>query len=97
VRDEIKLSSDDETLKDAAIEAAWRLHISTFVKDMVLQLLVKGDAVGFKRYVESGRDIEELVCVNPVSVKVKYAQGELIEVRQYAGIMSPETGCRPAG
>lgn len=84
VGDEIKLSSDDETLKDAAIEAAWRLHISTFVKDMVLQLLVKGDAVGFKRYAESGKDIEELVCVNPVSVKVKYAQGELIEVRQYA-------------
>jgi len=84
VGDEIKLSSDDETLKDAAIEAAWRLHISTFVKDMVLQLLVKGDAVGFKRYAESGKEIEELVCVNPVSVKVKYAQGELIEVRQYA-------------
>ena len=84
VGDEIKLSSDVETLKDAAIEAAWRLHISTFVKDMVLQLLVKGDAVGFKRYAESGKDFEELVCVNPVSVKVKYAQGELIEVRQYA-------------
>jgi hypothetical protein len=24
-----------------------------------------------------------LVCVNPVSVKVKYAQGELTEARQY--------------
>ena len=49
---------------------------------MILQLLVKGDAVGFKRYAKAGQDIEELVCVNPVSVKVKYAQGELIEARQ---------------
>ena len=24
-----------------------------------------------------------MVCVNPVSVKVKYAQGELTEARQY--------------
>jgi hypothetical protein len=47
---------------------------------MVLQLLVKGDAVGFKRCAQSGGDIEELVCVNPVSVKVKCAQGELIKM-----------------
>jgi len=66
VGDEIKLSSDDEPLKDAAIEAAWRLRVSRFVKDMVLQLLVKGDAVGFKRYAETGKDIDELVSVNPV-------------------------------
>jgi hypothetical protein len=84
VGDEIKLSSDDESLKDEAVEAAWRLRVSRFVKDMVLQLLVKGDAVGFKRYAETGKDIDELVCVNPVSVKVKYANGELIEVRQFA-------------
>lgn len=44
VGDEIKLSSDDETLKDDAIEAAARLKVSRFVKDMVLQLLVKDDA-----------------------------------------------------
>lgn len=57
------------------------------VKDMILQLLVKGNAVGFKRYAQSGRDIDELVCVNPVSVKVKYAQGELTEACQF-----PEEG-----
>ena len=51
---------------------------------MILQLLVKGDAVGFKRYAATGQDIEEVVCVNPVSVKVKYAQGELIEATQHA-------------
>jgi len=83
VGDEIKISSDDDSLKDQALEAAWRLNVSQFIKDMILQLLVKGDAIGFKRYTQSGQDIEELVCVNPVSVKVKYAQGDLIEARQY--------------
>ncbi|MDF7806237.1 hypothetical protein P4E94_02230 [Pontiellaceae bacterium B12219] len=82
VGDEIKISSDDEKLKDAALEAAGELGITEFIKDMILQLLVKGDAVGFKRYGETGNDTEELVCVNPVSVKVKYAQGELIEAKQ---------------
>jgi len=51
---------------------------------MILQLLVKGGAVGFKRYAASGQDIEEVVCVNSVLVKVKYAQGDLIEAKQYA-------------
>ena len=83
VGDEIKLTSDDEDLKAAAMNAADRLKISAFVKDMVLQMLVKGDAVGFKRYTQDGRDLEEVICVNPVSVKVKYAQGELIEARQF--------------
>lgn len=50
---------------------------------MILQLLVKGDAVRFKRYTKNGKDIEEAVCVNPVSVKVKYAQGQLVEARRH--------------
>jgi len=84
VGDEIKISSDDEKLKNAAVGAANRLKISEFIKDMILQLLVKGDAVGFKRYSATGQNIEEVICVNPISVKVKYAQGELIEAKQYA-------------
>ena len=36
-----------------------------------------------KRYAKDGKDIEEVICVNPVSVKVKYAQGQLVEARQY--------------
>lgn len=83
VGDEIKISSDNDAVKTEANELADRLGISEFVKDMILQLLVKGDAVGFKRYTKEGRDIEEVTCVNPVSIKVKYAQGQLIEVRQF--------------
>ncbi len=74
VGDEIKITSDDEDVKWEAIALADRLGVSAFVKDMVLQLLVKGDAVGFKRYTKDGKDLEEVVCVNPVSVKVKYAR-----------------------
>jgi hypothetical protein len=83
VGDEIKLASDDDAVKDAVIELHDRLGLSAFVKDMILQLLVKGDAVGFKRYSQDGHGIDEITCVNPVSVKVKYAQGTLMEMRQY--------------
>ncbi len=83
VGDEIKLASDDDEVKSGAVELAGQLRVFAFVKDMVLQLLVKGDAVGFKRYTKDGKALEELVSVNPVSVKVKYAQGELIEARQF--------------
>ncbi len=83
VGDEIKVTSDDEGLKDEAADLGDRVSVSTFVKDMILQLLVKGDAIGFKSYVKGGKDIEEVVCVNPVSVKVKYENGELTEAKQY--------------
>ncbi len=83
VGDEIKITSDEDVVKTEANELADKLGISEFVKDMILQLLVKGDAVGFKRYTKDGCDIEEVTCVNPVSVKVKYSQGQLLEVRQY--------------
>ncbi len=82
VGDEIRIASDDDSVKGESNDLAGRLDISAFVKDMVLQLLVKGDAVGFKRYAKGGKDIEEVTCVNPVSIKVKYAQGQLVEVRQ---------------
>ena len=87
VGDEIKVACDDEDVKEEAAVLADRLALMPFVKDMVLQLLVKGDAVGFKRFTKDGKDLDEVVCVNPVSVKVKYAQGELTEVKQY-----PEEG-----
>ncbi len=83
VGDEIKITSDDDEVKSKANELADRLGISEFVKDMILQLLVKGDAVGFKRYSKDGKDIEEVTCVNPISIKVKYAQGQLVEIQQF--------------
>ncbi len=46
---------------------------------MKLQLLVKGDAVGFTRHTTDRTALEELVLVNPVSVMVKYAEEEQVE------------------
>lgn len=81
--DEVRLGGDDEKLKESAYEAFWSLKVSEFVKDMILQLLVKGDAVGYRRLNPNADEIAELVCVNPVSVKVKYSEGVLIEAKQY--------------
>jgi hypothetical protein len=83
VGDEIKVTSDDEKLKQAAIDTSYTLKVSQFIKDMILQLLVKGDAIGFRRYNAKATDIAELVCVNPITVKVKYSEGNLIEAIQY--------------
>ncbi|MCE5314617.1 MAG: hypothetical protein ABFD49_11735 [Armatimonadota bacterium] len=83
VGDEVRITSDDDAVKLEANDLADRLEISEFVKDMILQLLVEGDAVGFKRYTKDGKDIEEVTCVNPISIKVKYAQGQLIEIQQF--------------
>jgi hypothetical protein len=74
VGDDVKIACDDDDVKAEAVDAADRLGLMDFVKDMVLQLLVKGDPVGFKRYAKEGKDLQEIVCVNPVSVKVKYSR-----------------------
>ena len=82
VGDEVRLSSGDEDLEKEARDLAARLNLTRFVKDMVLQLLVKGDAIGFRRVGKTGGGIEEVVCVNPVSVQVKYEDGVLTEALQ---------------
>lgn len=82
VGDEIRIAADDEAVKDEAKRLSDRLGISDFVKDMILQLLVKGDAVGYKRYTKDGTDIDELMCVNPVSIQVEYTLGKLSKVTQ---------------
>jgi len=57
---------------------------------MILQLLVKGDAVGYFVRTKKGDDIERVICVNPVSVKFRYESDELVEAVQYP--VSPEGG-----
>ncbi|CAM2070234.1 hypothetical protein SCOR_32965 [Sulfidibacter corallicola] len=83
VGDCIQFASNDDDLKQEASTLAQRVQLSTFVKDMILQLLVKGDAVGFKSTDPKG-DLAELVCVNPVSVKVTYEDGKLVKAAQQA-------------
>ena len=80
--DEIAISCDDEKLQEEANEAYWRLDLNRFVKDMVLQLLVKGDAIGFMAPSDAGDDIERVICVNPVSVRLRYESDVLVEAIQ---------------
>ena len=80
--DEITLTCDDEKVRDAALEAFWRLDLNRFVKDMVLQLLVKGDAIGYLVPAGDGGDIERAICVNPVSVRLVWENDALVQAVQ---------------
>lgn len=82
IGDEIKVSVGDEEVRDEAQKLFNDLKLNVFVKDMILQLLIKGDAVGFKEYSKDGKTIEKVTCVNPVSVQVRYEDGELTEAKQ---------------
>lgn len=80
--DEIGLNSDDEDFRDEAREAFQRLDLNGFVKDMILQLLIKGDAIGYFIRNKRGDDVERVICVNPVSVRLVYDNDQLVEAIQ---------------
>jgi len=86
IGDEIQFTCDDEDVKWEAREFAERVQLVKLVKDSVLQCLVKGETVCFKRHTQDGKDIDEVISVNPISVKVKYESGKLTEAKQF-----PET------
>ena len=78
--DEIRVNCDNESVRDEAREAFDRLGLNTFVRDMVLQLLIKGDAIGY--FIREGDDLERVICVNPVSVTLEFEGEKLIEAIQ---------------
>jgi len=80
--DEISVSCDNEEVREEAQEAFWLLDLNRFLKDMVLQLLIKGDAIGYFVRNKKGDDVERVICVNPVSVKLKYDNDDLVEAIQ---------------
>jgi len=88
IGDEIQFNCDDTEVKRQARRLASHIGLNDLVKDSVLQVLTKSEIVLVKQYSHSdeGDDIEEVVCVNPISVKVKYKHGKLIEMKQH-----PET------
>jgi len=87
IGDKVALTCEDEDIEAEVCEFAEQVGLDAFVRDMVLQLLVKGDCVGYKTYTEKGDEIAAVQCINPVSVKLKVVQGELTEVKQF-----PEEG-----
>jgi len=80
--DEIDVTSEEEATQEQAREMFYRLELNGFVKDMILQLLVKGDCIGYLKRTPEGDDLAKVVCVNPVSVKLKFVNGLLTEAKQ---------------
>ena len=80
--DEIDVTSQDESVQDQARELFYGIELNRFVQDMIMQLLVKGDCIGYLRRSAEGDDIEKVVCINPVSVKLTFENGQLTEATQ---------------
>jgi len=75
IGDEVGLNCEDESIEAEVNDFAERVGLDAFVRDMVLQLVVKGDCVGYKTYTEKGDEIAAVQCINPVSVRLRHVQG----------------------
>ena len=89
IGDQVKITADDEEVRTEAQGLFYALNVNRFLKDMILQLLVKGECIGYKRYGSNGKaskgehnDIVKLICVNPPSVDFEFEGGELIKAIQ---------------
>ncbi len=82
--DEIKVTCEDSEVEQDARKFYNRQNLNRFVKDMVLQLLVKGDAIGYFERTTAKDDIGRVICVNPTTVNLQYKSGKLIEAVQKA-------------
>jgi len=89
IGDQVKITADDETVRNEASALFAALDVNRFLKDMILQLLVKGECVGFKRYGTGSKpskgqhnDIVKIACVNPTSVDFEFSAGEMVKATQ---------------
>jgi hypothetical protein len=80
--DELSITCDNETVQEEAMEAFYRLDINRFVKDMILQLLIKGDCIGYRMLAKGREDLAQVICVNPVSVRLRFENDILVEAIQ---------------
>lgn len=93
--DEVILTSEDEAAQKAVRDLAWRLKLQAFLRDMILQLLVKGECVGFANRGTGG--IAKLTCVNPISIEPRYEDGEMHEIRQLREVTPGRYAAAEAG
>ena len=89
IGDQVKITADDDEVRTEAQALFYVLNVNRFLKDMILQLLVKGECIGYKRYGTDGKaskgahnDIVKLICVNPYSVDFEFEAGELVKAVQ---------------
>jgi len=83
--DVIGVSCEDEKVQEEAQDAFERLGLNRFVKDMVLQLLIKGDAIGYCLPSKGCGDVAQVICVNPISVTLE-SDGQVVT----AAIQKPQ-------
>ena len=90
--DKLNIISQSKKGQEEAQSIADSLNIFQFVKDMLLQLLVKGDATGYKE-INTPKGIPTIICLNPSSIEVTYHNGQLIKAQQTSRDMftSPTT------
>jgi hypothetical protein len=81
--DEITVTCDRDAVQDEAMDLFYRLGLNGWVKDMVLQLLVKGDAIGYLVKGRGDDDVERVICVNPISVQFRYENDQVVEAIQH--------------
>ncbi len=79
IGDQVKITADDEEVRTEGNKLFNALKVNRFIKDMIMQLLVKGECIGYKRYGSNGKaskgehnDIVKLICVNPPSVDFEF-------------------------
>ena len=82
IGDQIQVTCQSEDVENEAKELFAKLNVNSFIKDMILQLLVKGDCIGYFNRTADGRNVEKVTCINPVSVKLKFDNGVLISATQ---------------
>jgi hypothetical protein len=83
VGDDIHIASDDKDVQSEACETAEKLNLQKLVRDMILNLLVTGECVAVKMRDRETGALEEIVCVNAMTVEAEYEGGKLIEMKQY--------------
>jgi len=77
IGDEITITSDNAEMQEEACDFYRKMKLNEWVKNMVFQLLVKGDAISYFWRNTEDDDIERIACLNPVSVEFK-TEGDVI-------------------
>ncbi|MFA6567803.1 MAG: hypothetical protein WCS96_06290 [Victivallales bacterium] len=81
--DSVRFVCDNVDLTAEVRKFAERVNLNTLLKDSIINLLVTGDAICWKGYNSDGTDFDEIVCVNPISVQVRYEGRKLAEATQF--------------
>ncbi len=83
IGEDTEVSCENEKTENEARDFMEDLRIHSWLRDMMQQLLVKGDCTGFIH--ENQEGISRVQCINPLSVEVAYTNGVLTKAVQNLG------------